>query len=156
MIFILSDFMNLIESCFYWSFLTHTHLMSRQHVVFLSHFSNLFSSDYFYDLFNNVEQDYQSSKTWIDVEIFFYFAKSYCSDSAKMLEIINQLSTCLCESCNDFCKWFFYYFEKNIENFIYIRSTEFFLLVHDVQNVIFDYLWKWFYCLLIFKVFHVT
>ena len=57
-----------------------------------------------------------------------------------MLEIINQLLTCLYENHNDFCKELFYYFEKNIENFIYVKNIEFFLLVYDVQNVIFDHL----------------
>ena len=65
--------------------------------------------------------------------------KNYYSDSAKMLEIINQLSTCLCENHDNFCKEFFYYLEKNIEIFIYVRNTEFFLLVYNVQNIIFNY-----------------
>src|SRR5438034_866485 len=34
----------------------------------------------------------------IDIEILFYFAQNYCSDFVKVLEIINQLSTCLCEN----------------------------------------------------------
>ena len=46
-----------------------------------------------------------------------------------MLEIINQLSTCLCENCDNFCKKLFYYLEKNIEDFIYIKNTEFFLFI---------------------------
>ena len=30
--------------------------------------------------------------------------------------------------------------EKDIKNFIYIRNTEFFLFIYDVQNVILNYL----------------
>ena len=160
MIFISSNFVNLIDQqiqyCFYWSILTYVHLMSRQHVVFLSHFSNLFNSDCFYDFFNNIKQNYWFSETWINIKILFYFVKNYCSDSAEMLEIVNQLSACLYENYDDFCKWFSHCFEKDIENFIYVKNAQLFLLVHDVQNIIFDYLWKWFYCLLIFKVFHVA
>ena len=66
------------------------------------------------------------------------------------------MSVCLHENHNDFCEWFSHCFEKNIEDFIYIKNTEFFLLVHDIQNVIFDHLQKWLYCLLILKIFYVA
>ena len=144
MIFISSDFINLIDQqiqcCLHWSILTHAHLMSRQHIVLFNHFLNLLNSDCLYNLFNNVEQNYWFSKTWTDIKVFFYFAQNYCSSSAKMLEIINQLSTCLYKNHNDFCEKFSHYLEKSIKNFIYIRNTELFLLVHDIQNVILDYL----------------
>ena len=73
-----------------------------------------------------------------------------------MLKIVDQLSACLCESCSSLCKWFSHYLEKDIENFIYIRDTEFLLLVHNIQNIISSHLKKWFYYLLIFKIIYVT
>ena len=136
--------------------LTCVHLICRQHVVLFSHFLNLFSDDCFYDLFNSIEQDYWFSEAQINVKVLFYFVQNYCSDFVKMLEIINQLSVYLYKSCSCFCEWFSHYLEKSIENFIYVRSTELFLLVHDVQNVIFNHLWKWFYCLFIFKAVYVA
>ena len=104
--------------------------------MFFSHFLNLFSSNCFYNLFNSVEQDYQSLETWINVEILFYFVKSYCSDSAKMLEIVNQLSACLCKNCDNFCKWFSHCFEKDIKDFIYVRNIEFFEFSEQMNQII--------------------
>ena len=91
-----------------------------------------------------------------NIEVFFYFVQNYCSDFVKVLEIVDQLSACLCESCNCFCKWFSYYLKKSVENFIYIKSAELLLLIHDIQNVILDYLWEWLYCLSVLKVVHVA
>ena len=75
-----------------------------------------------------------------DVEVFFYFAQSHCSSLTEVLEVVDQLLTCLCENHDDLCKRFSYYLEKSIKNFIYIKDIEFLLLVHDIQNVILDYL----------------
>src|SRR6266487_3904053 len=108
--------------------------------MLLSYSLNLLSSDYLYNLFNSVKQNYQFSKIRINIKVFFYFAQNYCSSSVKVLEVVNQLSAYLYESCNDFCERFSYYLKKNIENFIYIKNTELFLLVHDIQNIILDHL----------------
>ena len=91
-----------------------------------------------------------------DIKVFFYFIQNYYSDSVKVLEIVDQLSACLCESCNCFCKWFSHYLEKSIEDFIYIRSTELLLLIYNIQNIILDHLWEWLYYLSVLKVIYIT
>ncbi len=76
----------------------------------------------------------------INIEVFFYFAQNYYFSLIEVLEIVNQLSTYLYENYDNFCERFSYYLEKSIKIFIYIKSTKFLLLVHNIQNVILDYL----------------
>ena len=108
--------------------------------MLLNYSLNLFNSDCLYDFFNSIKQNYQFSDSRINIEIFFYFMQNYCSDSAKMLEIIDQLLTCLYKNHSCFYKEFSHYLEKNIKNFIYIKNTELFLFIYNIQNIILDYL----------------
>ena len=61
--------------------------------------------------------------------------KNYYFDLTEMLEIINQLSACLHENHSHFCKKFFYYFEKNIKNFIILtdyKNLEYFIKIRQL------------------------
>ena len=51
-----------------------------------------------------------------------------------MLEVVDQLLTCLCENHSCFYEEFSHYLEKNIKN------IKLLLLVHNIQNIILDHL----------------